>query len=275
MSKLLKRLSTSLKGKKTDTTTTTQAPEPASTSSATTSTPAAPPTTEPAQPTSTLPTTTTPTTTTMSSAPKIAIVIHSLWGHVKQLADKVEAGAKAAGADVTVYRFSETLPDEVLTKMHAPKDLLSHLPEITAADLTKYDGFLFGFGTRYGRTPAQVSTFFDTTGGLWASGGLVGKFGGIFTSTASQHGGQETTALTTIPFFAHHGITFVPIGYQFPQLLATDKVANGSAYGAATLSGGDGSVQPTEGDLAVAEGQGKYFATTVGHFVRGKAAASA
>ncbi|CAD6976971.1 unnamed protein product, partial [Tilletia controversa] len=120
----------------------------------------------------------------------------------------------------------------------------------------------------------KKKTQFDTTGGLWASGALVGKFGGIFTSTASQHGGQETTALTTIPFFAHHGVTFVPIGYQFPELFPTDKVVSGSPYGAATLSGGDGSIQPTEGDFKIAEGQGKYFATTVGHFVRGKAASA-
>ncbi|KAL9933369.1 hypothetical protein V8E36_007545 [Tilletia maclaganii] len=209
----------------------------------------------------------------MSSAPKIAIIVHSLWGHVKQLADKVEAGAKEAGAEVTVYKFAETLPDEVLGKMYANKELLSSLPAITPDELAKYDGFLFGFGTRYGRTPAQVSTFFDATGGLWAKGALVGKFGGIFTSTASQHGGQETTALTTIPFFAHHGVNFVPIGFQFPELSELDKVVGGSPYGAATLSGSDGSRQPIEQELSVAYGQGKHFAQIVGTFVRGKNAA--
>ena len=131
---------------------------------------------------------------------------------------------------------------------------------------------LFGFGTRYGRTPAQVSSFFDHTGGLWASGALVGKFAGIFTSTSSQHGGQETTAFTTIPFFAHHGVNFVPIGYQFSELTDNSKVMGGSAWGAATLSNGDGSRQPIAEELAVAKKQGAYFGKVVGTFVKGKSA---
>lgn len=131
---------------------------------------------------------------------------------------------------------------------------------------------IFAFGTRFGRAPAQVSTFFDTTGGLWASGALVGKFGGFITSTAGQHGGQETTALTTIPFLAHHGIIYVPIGYQFPEVSNTDVVQGGSPWGASTLSKSDGSRQVNAEEKSIAKKQGEYFAKTVATFVKGKSA---
>lgn len=132
--------------------------------------------------------------------------------------------------------------------------------------------FIFAFGTRFGRAPAQVSTFFDTTGGLWASGGLVGKFAGIITSTAGQHGGHETTALTTLPFLAHHGIIYVPIGYQWPALSNTDVVQGGSPWGASTLSKSDGSRQVNGEEKLIAKNQGEYFAKTVATFVKGKSA---
>lgn len=115
------------------------------------------------------------------------------------MAKEAAEGAKKAGAQVDLYQFQETLPTEVLEKMHAYKAGTDSLPVIKADDLTKYDGFILAFGTRYGRAPAQVSTFFDQTGGLWAKGALVGKFASVITSTGSQHGGAETTALTTIP----------------------------------------------------------------------------
>jgi NAD(P)H dehydrogenase (quinone) len=123
----------------------------------------------------------------------------SLWGHVAELATEASEGAKKAGAEVTLYQFEETLPEEVLGKMHAYKAATDNLPVIKADDLTKYDGFIMAFPTRYGRAPAQVSTFFDKTGGLWAKGALVGKFGAVITSTGTQHGGAETTVLTTLP----------------------------------------------------------------------------
>lgn len=151
------------------------------------------------------------------------------------------------------FQIAETLSDEVIGKMHGNKSAIAHYPVIKPDDLKRFDGFIFGFPTRYGRTPSQVSAFFDQTGGLWATGALVGKFATIFTSTASLHGGQETTALTTLPFFIHHGISYVPLGYITPELQALDEVQGGSAYGASTVAGGDGSRQPTKNDLTVAK----------------------
>lgn len=204
---------------------------------------------------------------------KIAVIVFSMYGHVAKLAESVVEGAKSVGAEVDVYQIGETLPDEVLAKMHANKEPIKSFPVITANAMKEYDGFLFGFPTRYGRAPAQVSAFFDTTGGLWASGALIGKFAGTFTSTASQHGGLETTHLTTIPFFTHHGMNYVPIGYrQFPEQTNLDEIVGASAYGAGTVAAGDGSRQPTEIDLRVAKGQGEHFANVVNTYVKGQSA---
>lgn len=199
---------------------------------------------------------------------KIALVYYTLYGHVSTLALAMAEAAKATDAEVDIYRFPEILSDEVRGKMHAGPHL--DYPEITPDDLVKYDGFIFGFGTRYGRAPAAASAFFDQTGGLWAKGALFGKMATVFTSTASQHGGQETTALTTIPFFAHHGIIFVPSGFAAPELNDLGEIVGGSAYGAAAIAGGDGSRQVSEKELAIAKNQGTTFAKTVGQFVAGK-----
>ncbi|GAA5970273.1 hypothetical protein JCM21900_005852, partial [Sporobolomyces salmonicolor] len=125
---------------------------------------------------------------------KIAVVYYSTYGHVLSLTETIAAAARETGAEVDIYRFPEILSDDVRAKLHAAPH--ANYPEITPDDLLKYDGFLFGGATRYGRMPAAVSSFFDMTGGLWAQGKLVGKMAGLFTSSASQHGGQETTALT-------------------------------------------------------------------------------
>ncbi|KZO93212.1 benzoquinone reductase [Calocera viscosa TUFC12733] len=203
---------------------------------------------------------------------KIAVIYYSMYGHIKQLASKAVEGAKTAGATVDLYQFPETLADDILGKMHAPpKD--AAVPFITPNDLKEYDGFIFAFPTRYGRAVAQVSAFFDATGSLWATGALTGKFASTIVSTASQNGGQETTHLTTIPYFAHMGIIYVPIGYGDQNLLNLNEIHGGSPYGASTHAGGDGSRQPSELEKGVAEYQGKYFAGIVGTFVAGKAAA--
>ncbi|CBQ73552.1 probable 1,4-Benzoquinone reductase [Sporisorium reilianum SRZ2] len=204
---------------------------------------------------------------------KIAVVVFSMYGHVAKLADEVVAGAKSTGASVTLYQFAETLPSEVLQKMHANKEPIASLPVITPDLLKEYDGFIFGFPTRFGRAPAQVSAFFDQTGGLWASGALIGKFGATFTSTASQHGGNETTHLTTIPFFVHQGVNIVPHGYRsFPDQTNLEKIHGASAYGAGTIAAGDGSRQPVDIDLTIAKAQGEHFANVVNTFVKGKSA---
>ncbi|KAJ9104258.1 hypothetical protein QFC19_004075 [Naganishia cerealis] len=206
------------------------------------------------------------------SAPraKIGVIFYSTYGHIAQLAEKVIEGVRAAGAEPVVYQIQETLSEEILSKMYAGGSLKPKYPIIKPNDLKELDGFLFGFPTRYGRAPAQVSAFFDATGGLWASGALVGKFGGVFTSTAGQHGGQETTALTTVPFFVHQGISFVPIGYVNQGLSKLDAIHGGAPWGAATIANSDGSRQPDEVELDIAQYQGKSFADHVSTFVRGK-----
>lgn len=217
------------------------------------------------------------TTNTAPAAPvkmsKIAVIVFSLYGHVAKLADHVVEGAKSTGAQVDLYQIPETLSEEVLAKMHANKAPISSLPEITPEKLAEYDGFIFGFPTRYGRAPAQVSAFFDKTGGLWASGALIGKFGATFTSTASQHGGNETTHLTTIPFFVHQGVNYVPLGYrEFANQTNLEQIHGASAYGAGTIAAGDGSRQPIDIDLTISKSQGKHFADVVNTFVKGKSA---
>jgi len=199
---------------------------------------------------------------------KVAVLTYSMYGHIDKLADAIEEGLKAAAVTVSRFQFPETLAPEVLEKMHAPsKKTITALTDPTV--LKEFDGFLFGFPTRYGRAPAQVSTFFDMTGGLWQAASLHGKFAGIFTSTASQHGGQETTALTTLPFFAHHGLIFVPLGYTNPHLSDNSEVMGGSAWGASTIAGGDGSRQPNAKELDIATGQGKAFGAVVKQYVAG------
>ncbi|CAH7674592.1 flavoprotein-like protein [Phakopsora pachyrhizi] len=200
---------------------------------------------------------------------KIAIITYSTYGHINQLADLVEEGVKSSGAIVTRFQLPETLSEEVLSKMHAPpKNSYTVLKD--PQDLKEFDGFLFGFPTRYGRAPAQVSSFFDTTGGLWMTGALVGKFAGIFTSTAGQHGGHETTALTTLPFLAHHGIIYVPIGYANPNLNDNTELLGGAPWGASTIAGGDGSRKPNSKELDIAKFQGQEFGKILNRYVAGK-----
>lgn len=160
-------------------------------------------------------------------------------------------------------RIAETLPQEVLTKMHAPPK--SDYPVITTEILKEYDGFLFGIPTRYGNFPAQWKAFIDQTGGLWQSGALHGKYAGVFISTASIGGGQESTAISALSTFAHHGIIYVPLGYAkaFGPMSEVNEPRGGSAWGAGTLAGGDGSRQPSQKELGLAEVQGKSFYETL------------
>ncbi|GAA5882486.1 hypothetical protein JCM16303_001760 [Sporobolomyces ruberrimus] len=210
-------------------------------------------------------------TLTVNMVARIAVVYYTLYGHISTLAVAEAEAAKSTGAEVDIYRFPEILSDEVRSKMHAGPHNTDH-PEITPDDLLKYDGYIFCAGTRYGRMGGAVSAFFDQTGGLWAKGALFGKMATIVTSSASQHGGQETTALTTLPFFAHHGIIFVPAGFAAPELTDLTEIVGGSAYGAAAIAGGDGSRQVSEKELAIAKFQGSSFAKTVAQFVAGKSA---
>ncbi|KAF8679582.1 Flavodoxin-like fold [Rhizoctonia solani] len=203
---------------------------------------------------------------------KIAVIYYSLYGHIGNLAQSIKKGAESEGVEVTLFQVPETLSPEVLTKLGAPPRN-PDIPTITAEDMKQFDGFAFGIPTRYGRAPAQISAFFDTTGSLWFTQALHGKFATVFVSTGTQHGGQETTTLTTMPFFAHHGINYVPIGYKSPLLGDMSGVQAGGPFGSATMAGSDGSRQATSNELAIAEYQGKHFAEVVKTYERGKAAA--
>ncbi|WVQ71808.1 NAD(P)H:quinone oxidoreductase, type IV [Cryptococcus sp. DSM 104548] len=205
--------------------------------------------------------------------PVIIVAFYSTYGHIGALAEEVIKGAEATGAIVKPYFIQETLPEEVLTKMYAGGSLKPKYPIIKPEDLVEADGIIFGAPTRYGRVPAQVSAFFDATGALWAKGALVGKFVSLFTSAAGQHSGHESTAISTFPFFAHHGLVYVPIAYSEPAVGGIDAVQGGSPYGASTVAAADGHLQPTATDLKIATHQGKFFADFVGTFVRGKNAA--
>ncbi|KAJ2024135.1 hypothetical protein GGI06_001123 [Coemansia sp. S85] len=188
----------------------------------------------------------------------IFVITYSTYGHINKVAESVVTGLKKAGAVVSRYQIAETLSDEILAKMHAPPK--PDLPVIQAKDLVEADAFLFGFPTRYGTTPAQVKAFFDSTGQLWTKQALAGKPAGFFFSTASQHGGQEVTVFSTLPILAHHGMIYVPFGYANPHLFDNSEVIGGSAWGAGTIANGDGSRQPSQKELEIAENQGENFA---------------
>lgn len=201
------------------------------------------------------------------SAPKVAIIIYSMYGHITQLAEAEKKGIEAAGGKAVIYQIPETLPEEVLAKMHAaPKPAY---PIASQDTLTEYDAFLFGIPTRFGNFPAQWKAFWDRTGGLWAAGALQGKVAGVFVSTGSLGGGQEVTVLNSLSTLAHHGVTFVPLGYKnvFGLLTNTQEVHGGSPWGAGTLAGPDGSRVPTALELEIAEIQGKTFYETAGKLI--------
>ncbi|KAJ6115084.1 hypothetical protein N7486_000862 [Penicillium sp. IBT 16267x] len=196
-------------------------------------------------------------------APRVAIVFYSLYGHIQKLAEAELKGIVAAGGTADIYQVAETLSDEVLQKMHAPPK--SSYPVIDVQKLLEYDAVLFGVPTRYGNFPAQWKAFWDRTGGIWASGGYWGKYAGLFVSTATQGGGQESTAIAAMSTLAHHGFNYVPLGYKtvFPLLANLDEIHGGSAWGAGTFAAADGSRQPTALELEIAEHQGNDFWTKV------------
>eukprot|EP01138_Halocafeteria_seosinensis_P005798 gb/GECG01005927.1/.p1 GENE.gb/GECG01005927.1/~~gb/GECG01005927.1/.p1 ORF type:complete len:210 (+),score=24.88 gb/GECG01005927.1/:1-630(+) len=205
-----------------------------------------------------------------SRTPNILVVYYSMYGHIRTMArNGIKPGLEAKGANVTLAQVPETLPREVLEKMHAPAK--SEDPIADPEDLPKYDGLLFGLPTRYGMMPAQMKAFFDATGGLWQKGALVGKPAGVFFSTGTQGGGQETTALTTLTHFSHHGMIYIPMGYINPLMFDNSEVRGASAYGPGSLAGADGSRQPSENELTLCKDYGSYFATVAGNLKQGSA----
>ena len=192
----------------------------------------------------------------------VLVVYYSMYGHVQTLARQVVKGLERAGVNARLYQISETLPDEVLQKMYAaPK--AADVPIITPEVLAEADGVLFGIPTRFGMLPAQMKAFFDACGQLWMKGAMSNKFVGVFFSTGSLNGGQETTVMSTMPFFAHMGMIYVPMGNKNPKRPEPGTVYGGSPWGAGTIAGGDGSRQPTEYELETAEFQGFDFGSVV------------
>lgn len=199
---------------------------------------------------------------------RIFIVFYSMYGHIESLAKRMKKGVDVIeGVEGVLYRVPETLTTDVLEKMKVPqKD--DEIPVISVDELVEADGFLFGFPTRYGCMAAQMKAFFDSTGPLWRPQKLAGVPAGFFVSTGTQGGGQETTAWTAITQLAHHGMVYVPIGYTFGAgMFRMDSIRGGSPYGAGTFSG-DGSREPSEQELALAEHQGKFMAMTVKKMAR-------
>ncbi|KAI5962470.1 YCP4 [Candida pseudojiufengensis] len=196
---------------------------------------------------------------------KIAIIEYSTYGHIVTLSKEIQKGIEAAGFKADIYQIAETLPNDVLEKMHAPSK--PNFPIATLDVLIEYDAFIFGFPTRFGNAPAQVLEFIGGTGSIWQNGQLVGKPAGLFTSSATQ-GSQEITLRNFLSILAHHGMPFVPLGYTnaFAEQANVEQVHGGSPYGAGTFAAGDGSRQPTQLELTIAFKQGEAFARTASKF---------
>jgi NAD(P)H dehydrogenase (quinone) len=190
---------------------------------------------------------------------KILILYYSSYGHVETMAGAIAEGARAvAGAEVSVKRVPELMPREIAEKAHVKLDQAA--PVATVDELASYDAIIFGTPTRFGNMAAQMRNFLDQTGGLWATGKLIGKIGSVFTSTASQHGGQETTITSFHSTLLHHGMVIVGVPYSHPGLTVLDEVSGGTPYGASTIAGGQGQRQPSENELSIARFQGEHVA---------------
>jgi len=191
---------------------------------------------------------------------KVLVLYHSFYGHVEAMANAVAAGAReVAGAQVDVKRVPETVPADIFAAAHGKADQAA--PIAQPAELANYDAIIFGTGTRFGNMTAQMRNFLDQTGGLWATGALVGKVGSVFTSTATQHGGQESTILTFIPTLLHHGMVYVGLPYAEQRQTGLDEIKGGSPYGASTITGSNGERMPSEQELGMAGFQGRHVAT--------------
>jgi NAD(P)H dehydrogenase (quinone) len=190
---------------------------------------------------------------------KILVLYYSSWGHVETMAEAVAEGArKVAGTEVTIKRVPELVPDEVAKQFHYKLD--QKAPIAQPAELADYDAIIIGTPTRFGNMAAQMKQFLDQTGGLWAKGALVGKVGSVFTSSATQHGGQESTILATHIVLLHHGLVVVGLPYACQDQMGLEEIKGGSPYGASTIAGGQGERQPSEKELGMARFQGEHVA---------------
>jgi NAD(P)H dehydrogenase (quinone) len=191
---------------------------------------------------------------------KVLVLYYSAYGHIEAMANAVAEGARAAGAQVDVKRVPELVPEEIARKSYFKLDQPAPIAKIE--DLAKYDAIVVGSGTRFGRISSQMANFLDQAGGLWARGALHGKVGGAFTSSATQHGGQETTLFSLITNLLHFGMVIVGLDYGHAGQMTLEEITGGSPYGATTIAGGDGSRQPTANELQGARYQGRRVAET-------------
>lgn len=194
---------------------------------------------------------------------KVLVVFYSMYGHIYKMAQAVAEGVREVpGAEALLRRVPETLPEEVLGKMGAleAQKSMAHIPVCTVDELAGADAVIFGTPTRFGNMCGQMRQFLDATGGLWAKGALVGKAGSVFTSSATQHGGQESTILSFHLFLLHQGMVVVGLPYAFAGQMRIDEITGGSPYGASTIAGGKGERMPSENELAAARWQGKHVA---------------
>ncbi len=189
---------------------------------------------------------------------KVLVLYYSAYGHIEAMAYAVAEGAKSEGADVTVKRVRELVPDDVAKASYYKMDQKAEIA--TVDELADYDAIIVGAGTRFGTVASQMRNFWDQTGGLWAGGKLGGKVGSVFTSSATQHGGQESTILGFIPTLLHHGLVVAGLPYAFQGQMGVDEIKGGSPYGASTITDGDGSRQPSQVELDAARFQGAHVA---------------
>lgn len=191
---------------------------------------------------------------------KVLVLYYSTYGHIETMAEAVAEGARATGATVDLKRVPETVPEAIAGPAHFKLDQAA--PVAAVADLEHYDAIIVGRPTRFGRLPSQMASFFDQAGGLWARGALNGKVGGAFTSTATQHGGQEVTLFSVITNLLHFGLIIVGLPYSFQGQTTIDEIVGGSPYGATTIAGGQGQRQPSAIELDGARYQGRLIAET-------------
>ena len=194
---------------------------------------------------------------------KVLVLYYSMYGHVETLAKAVAEGARSVeGTEVTIKRVPDLVPEEVARKAGAKLDQAAPLAAV--GELPGYDAIIFGTPTRFGNMCAQMRNFLDQTGGMWLKGDLIGKVGSVFTSTATQHGGQETTITSFHTTLLHHGMIVVGVPYSCKEIMNMGEITGGSPYGAGTLAGGDGSRKPSENELAIARFQGAHVARVAG-----------
>lgn len=191
---------------------------------------------------------------------KVLVLYYSSYGHMEQMANAAAEGAREAGAEAIVKRVPETVPEEVAKASYFKLDQAA--PVATVEELADYDAIIVGVPTRFGRMASQMAAFWDRAGGLWAAGKLNGKVGGVMSSTATQHGGQETTQFSAITNLLHFGMVIVGLPYSYQGQMSIDEITGGSPYGASTITGGQGQRQPSQNELSAARYQGKLIAQT-------------